>query len=145
MNLAPDGSLDYEDERVTPEDIREAEAYDASRGFERWTLAAQHRASGELAGFTEVRWHADNPTLLNQGDTVVHPKHGRRGLGRWLKAHIIDLVLNERKQVTRIRTENAYSNDAIVKINEELGYQPTKSQTEWQIETARAKKYLAIT
>lgn len=142
MNTAPKGELDYEDESVTPQDIRESEAYEAARGFERWTLVAQHKASGTLAGFTEVDWHPDNPQLLIQGDTAVDPKYRRKGLGRWLKASMLALILQNRKQVTRIRTENATSNSAMLKINDALGFRHHKTTTEWQVDIAVASAYL---
>lgn len=143
MNTVPGGDLDYDDETVTPQDIRESEAYEAARGFERWTLVAQHRTSGELVGYTEVDWHPDDPQLLVQGDTVVEPEYRRRGLGRWLKASMIDLVLENRGQVARIRTESAVSNEAMLKINNALGFKCYKIRTEWQLELERAREYLA--
>ena len=143
MNSAPRGELEYEDERVTPEDIREAEAYRAARGVESWTMVAQHRHTRELAGFTQVRWHPDNERLLTQGVTVVEPPHRRRGLGRWLKASMIELVLHERQYVDRIRTENAEMNEAMLTINHALGFRHYKTQTEWQVKTERVKEFLA--
>lgn len=143
MNTAPKGELDYEDERVTPQDLRESEAYGAARNVETWTVVAQHKATGELEGFTEVGWHADKPRLLEQRQTLVVPKYRRSGVGRWLKATMISLVLQRRKSVTRLLTTNADSNAEMLRINEALGYQPYRTDTEWQLETARALAYLA--
>ncbi|MFA5550991.1 MAG: GNAT family N-acetyltransferase [Trueperaceae bacterium] len=142
MNTAPKGDLDYEDERVTPEDLREWEAYAAARGVEPWTVVAQHKSSGELVGYTGVDWRPDKPGLLDQSGTVVNPKYRRRGLGRWLKATMLDLVLRERQQVTRVRTSNAYSNESMLRINEALGFRQLRTETEWQVATERAREYL---
>lgn len=142
MNTAPKGDLDYEDERVTPEDLREWEAYAAARGVERWTVVAQHKASGELAGFTEVDWRPDKPGLLTQNVTAVDSKFRRKGLGRWLKAGMLELVLKDRVEVTRVRTSNADSNESMLRINEALGFRQLRTETEWQVGTERAQEYL---
>lgn len=142
MNSAPRGDLDYEDERVSPEDIRDSEAFAAARGVERWIIVAQHKESGELAGYTEVDWSPENPRLLTQNGTGVEPKHRRRGLGRWLKASMLDLVLLERNEVTHLRTSNADANEAMLKINDLLGYRPYRTRTELQIPTELARAYL---
>ena len=140
MNTAPKGDLDYEDERVTPVNLREWEAYAAARGVELWTVVAQHKPSGELVGFTEVDWRPDKPGLLTQSGTVVNPKFRRQGLGRWLKATMMDLVLRERQQVTRVRTSNANSNESMLRINEALGFRQLRTETEWQVATDRARE-----
>jgi len=142
MNTAPKGDLDYEDERVTPENLREWEAYAAARGVEPWTVVAQHIASGELVGYTEVDWRPDKPGLLTQSGTVVNPAFRGRGLGRWLKATMLDLVLRERQQVTRVRTLNADSNESMLRINEALGFRQLRTETEWQVGTDRAREFL---
>ena len=75
--------------------------------------------------------------------TVVDPEHRRRGLARWLKAGMLDLVLLERKQVDRVRTENADVNEAMLKINDALGYRHFRTQTEWQLGLEWVKEYLS--
>lgn len=142
MNTRPKGDLDYEDERVTPENLREWEAYAAARGAEVWTVVAQHKSSGELVGFTEVNWRPDKPGLLTQSGTVVNPAYRGRGLGRWLKATMLDLVLRERQQVTRVRTSNADSNESMLRINEALGFRQLRTETGWQVGTDKAREFL---
>jgi mycothiol synthase len=52
-------------------------------------------------------------------------------------------IMDERSQVTSIRTGNADSNDAMLGINKEMGYVPFISQTTWEIATTDAEKWLA--
>ena len=142
MNTAPRDDLDVEDRKLTAEQLRQGEAALSERGLERWTLYARHRESGEIAGYTEVFWNPHEPEILHQGDTGVFPKYREHGLGRWLKAAMLQKVLEDRPQVKRVRTGNAHSNAPMLKINTEMGFRPYKSWTVWQIETERVLEYL---
>lgn len=144
MNTAPRDSLEVEDWHLTPEMVREQEAALAVRKVERWTLCARHRASGELAGYTEVFWDPSQPDVLWQGDTGVRPKYRGHGLGRWLKAAMAEKAVKDRPQVKRIRTGNANSNAAMLKINYEMGFRPYKDWTLWQVEVERVREYLGL-
>ncbi len=141
MNDQPREELELEDWKVTPEDLRQGEAYRKARGVERWVRYARHK-SGELAGFTEVTWDPENPENLTQGDTGVLPKYRGHGLGKWLKAAMIQKVLAERFVVKRIRTGNADSNAPMLAINHALGFKPYIAETVWQIEIEKIKSYL---
>ncbi len=134
MNTAPREDLDVEDFHWTPEHLRQVEQALADAGEERWTLYCRHKPSGELAGYTEVYWSPEHPERLGQGDTGVMPAYRRRGLGKWLKAAMLERVFAERPQVERIRTGNAGSNAPMLKINRELGFRERKRITVWQAE-----------
>jgi GNAT superfamily N-acetyltransferase len=143
MNLAPRGDLDFEDQHMTPEQLRQMEQHLFGRGDERWTMVVRERATGEFAGFTEIMWNPNRPDLAMQGATAVWPKFRNRGLGRWLKAAMIEKVLRDRPTVKRIRTGNAEMNEAMLNINRELGFQPYQSRLIWQVETEQVLAYLA--
>ncbi len=137
VNDAPHGELDFEPIRHTPEMLRELDQRLAARGVQRWTLYAECREDGEIAGYTETSWHPDRPTLLYQEDTAVAPSHRNRGLGRILKAEMLARVLRERPTVTRVRTGNATQNGPMLKINHELGFREAYRVTTWQFEVSR--------
>ena len=143
MNTEPRGDLEIEDHTVAPKDLRQDEAYFAARGVERWTLYARHKLSGELAGYTEVFWDPEEPENLRQGDTGVLPKHRGHGLGKWLKAAMLEKVLRERPQVKRVRTGNADANAPMLAINRALGFKPYLSETVWQLGREKLEAYLA--
>ncbi len=142
MNRAPRGTLDLEDWHWTPAQIREFEASQRARGIERWSMFTRDLATGVLAGMTEVVWHPNRPTIVRQEMTGVLPAYQGRGLGRWLKAAMLEKILRERPQVRWIRTGNADSNAAMLKINRELGFKPFRSHWVWQIETEKVLAYL---
>lgn len=143
INRAPRGSLEVEDATWTPERLRQEDASMVQRKVERWTMFVREAATGEIAGYTELFWNPERPETLHQGDTAVFEKFQNRGLGRWLKAAMMEKALRERPQVKRVRTGNADSNAPMLKINTEMGFKPYKSWTVWQVELDRVDDYLA--
>lgn len=143
MNSAPRDEMQMEDVTLTPVQLQEWDQNLLATQTERWTLYARENATGRLAGFTTVFWHPDRPHILDQGDTGVFPDYRGLGLGRWIKAAMLDKVLRERPQVTVVRTNNADSNAGMLKINHELGFKPFMAQCFWQVERTQVEDYLA--
>lgn len=142
MNQQPHDDLDVEDFHFTSEQLRQIEANLVAQGIERWTFYVQERATKKLAGYTELAFVPDRPAAASQGDTGVFPEFRGKGLGRWLKAVMLEKVMEERPSVHFIRTGNADSNAAMLKINRELGFKPYLAQTIWQVETEKVRKYV---
>jgi GNAT superfamily N-acetyltransferase len=142
MNTEPRDDLEIEDVKWTKEELRQIEASLAEQKVERWTMYVREKKTGSLAGYTEVFWSPFEPETLYQGDTGVFPEYRGRGLGKWLKAAMLEKVLRDRPQVKRVRTGNANSNAPMLKINHELGFKPYKQWTTWQVELAQVLEYL---
>lgn len=136
MNTAPTGDLDVEDFNYTPEHIREIEAQQLSGGRKRWTMVARERESGRFAGYTVLILDPARPEIIQQGDTGVLPEFRNRGLGRWLKAAMLDKVLSDWPAGRFVRTGNADSNAPMLRINEQLGFRPYMAETIWQLPVA---------
>jgi len=142
MNTAPRGSLDIEDAIWTHEQLRQWDEAIAARGTEKWTTAVLHRKSGKFAGYTEVFWNRHQQEILGQGMTGVFPEFRNRGLGRWLKAAMLEQIVRERPCIRWVRTGNATVNASMLKINHEVGFRHFKEQAVWQVETGLARDYL---
>lgn len=142
-NQAPVENLDIEATHLTREQVRQVENQLFARGFQRWTYYLIEKSTGKMAGYTETVWNPSRPQILYQDMTGVFPEYRNKGLGRWLKAAMIDKVLCERPEVKFIRTENADSNAAMLKINHELGFKPYISIPIWQIPLEKVEAYLA--
>jgi mycothiol synthase len=141
-NQQPMGDLEIEDMHMTPEQLRQVEKNIFARGSQRWTFYIVERATGKFAGYTEAIWNPNRPEVLGQGMTGIFPQYRNKGLGRWLKAAMLAKVLQEHPQVKYIRTGNADSNAAMLKINNELGFKPYMADTLWQVELQQVLDYL---
>jgi GNAT superfamily N-acetyltransferase len=142
FNTVPRGSLQVEDFKLTEEQLRHQEESRAKRGVERWSLHLRDNETGKIAGLTELFWNPHKPTFAHQGITAVWPQYRGKRLGRWLKAELLKKLIAERPDVTIVRTENADSNDAMLKINTELGFKPYLAEHVWQVPTETVKAYL---
>src|SRR5207247_7329511 len=102
----------------------------------------RHVGTGEWAGFHSVEWDPSQPAIVFVDSTGVRPEHRGHALGKWLKAAMTLRIMDERPQVTEIRTGNADSNDAMLGINRAMGYKPFIDQTTWELSTAAAEAWL---
>ncbi|HUS14124.1 MAG TPA: GNAT family N-acetyltransferase [Chloroflexia bacterium] len=142
MNHAPTGSLDVEDWTIRPDQILERQKAMLERNESRWTMAVREVATGKIAGFTEMHWAPLRPEFLWQHGTAVWPEYRNLGLGRWLKAAMLDHVLAQRPEPIFVRTGNANTNASMLKINEELGFRVIQSEGWWQVEMDKVQAYL---
>jgi GNAT superfamily N-acetyltransferase len=89
----------------------------------RYSLAAVHDASGEMAALTVMAVHDEVPDWGHQLLTAVTRPHRGHRLGLLVKAAMMDWLTAAEPAVERIVTWNAASNERMIAINEELGYQ----------------------
>ena len=141
-STAPRGSLEIGDTHRTPEQVAESDRSRQESGRERILCICRHRDSGALAGFTELGYHPGDPEKIYQQWTAVHPEHRGHGLGKWLKAAALVRALERWPAARRITTGNAYTNDAMLAINDALGFTETIGWTVWQVPVADARTRL---
>lgn len=116
---------------------------DASKPFvERVTTVTAHRSSGQLVGFSElIRRRSDTSTLFTSL-TTVHRDHRGRGLGKWMKGDVITAAIARFPDTKRLQTENAFSNTAMLAINDAIGFVPQYTLTSYQLATEKVRRYL---
>ena len=132
INDAPTEGLHVEDEVYTPERIRAFESANEGRNRRLYRVAARHRESGELAGHTLLAIENEQPWYAYQYDTSVLAAHRGHRLGLLLKTDMLRWLREIEPQLWFIDTENAASNDHMIKVNELLGYEIVGRGIGWQ-------------
>ena len=141
-NQQPLGDLAIEEMHFTAEQLREMEKMDTARGNQHNTFYVIEKSSGKFAGYTETVWNANRPEILRQDMTGVFPQYRGKGLGRWLKAAMLDRQLKLHPEIKFVRTTNADTNAAMLRINNELGFKPYMTSILWQMEIGQVLEYL---
>jgi GNAT superfamily N-acetyltransferase len=136
----PMEDLEFDFAPITPARWRDHERYVAEKGETLRACGARHIPTGEFAGTTTLYVQEHMRELAIQGDTAVVASHRNRGLGRLVKAAMIRRLLAEFPEVRMVDTHNAGSNDAMLGINIEMGFEPILVISAWQgqTETVRA-------
>ena len=142
MNTAPRDDLKMNDFTLTAEEVREHEQQAQAVGLEEWTLVARHVDTDDWAGFHDVGWVPADPKIVWVDSTGVRPEHRGHALGKWLKATMQLRIMDERPDVTEVRTGNADSNDAMLGINKLMGYKPFIGGLTWEVSTERARSFV---
>jgi GNAT superfamily N-acetyltransferase len=110
------------------ERVRDFEAaLERRRRDARVTVALDAR--DDVVAFTELRISRTGSTVASTEDTAVVAEHRRRGLGRWVKLESLQRLHAERPDVEVVTTTNAEQNEAMLRLNRSLGFEPVSVQT----------------
>ncbi|MFI2710084.1 GNAT family N-acetyltransferase [Micromonospora sp. NPDC018662] len=119
-----------------PERLRDSLATLHRRGMKPYIVLALHEQTGEVAGLTEVVVPAQHPTRADQYDTIVVRDHRGYGIDRAIKARMLLELRSAEPELTEVQTWNAQANEAMLKVNAELGYQPDRDWCEYGVDVA---------
>jgi GNAT superfamily N-acetyltransferase len=144
MNTAPMEDFEEDPFHWTDELLADAEAVEAKRSRTILTAVAVHEPTGVFAGYTNIVCQKLHPAMAYQWDTGVDPDHRNKGLGRWLKAAMMQDIVANYPDVEIVVTENAESNAPMLNINVEMGFKPYLEQILWQGELASVRAALSI-
>ncbi|ULR48260.1 GNAT family N-acetyltransferase [Streptomyces deccanensis] len=133
MDDMPMGDTDYgtvvwDVERV----VAAAEAI-ARRGDTLHTVAAVHTASGTIVGFSELVLPGDGKGEGQHYGTAVLPEHRGHGLGLRMKAEAIRHARDLAPDLALL-TDTAEDNLPMRRVNDLLGYRPTHTAIEYQLD-----------
>lgn len=129
---APSGEVDFREVVWTVDRVRDYERRIGEAGHGFLVVAAQHVATGELAGFTMLEYVRDEEEPVYQEDTIVLSEHRGHRLGMLLKADMLQWLATERPGARRIHTWNAEENGFMLAINVALGFRPIGVEGQWQ-------------
>ena len=93
---------------------------------------ALHSATGAPAGYTVVHIPRHRPELAWQWDTVTIAEHRNRGIGRWMKADMVQWLRRAHPDVRSLDTGNAESNAPMLAINVAMGFTPLVEYGVWR-------------
>lgn len=120
MNQRPLGDYDGKSV-VTPESRREDERRQAERGL-LWYTFITRESDGTISSLTEMFYSPGTPHKGYQNMTGVQERYRGRGLGKWLKAHMLEWLYAKYPDIVYIETGNATSNKPMLSINNRMGY-----------------------
>ncbi|MEV4200299.1 GNAT family N-acetyltransferase [Micromonospora globbae] len=106
------------------------------RGMKPYIVLALHEQTGEVAGLTEVVVPAQHPTRADQYDTIVVQDHRGYGIDRAIKARMLIELRSAEPELAEVQTWNAQANEAMLKVNAELGYRPDRDWCEYSVDVA---------
>jgi GNAT superfamily N-acetyltransferase len=103
-------------------DDRRAQELSYERLGWRWVTLVSSESSGVLSGMTDILYDPSQPDIIRQNFTGTRPGYRGRGLAKWLKASMLQLVRERFPAAQQIATMNAQSNAAMLAINRQLGF-----------------------
>jgi len=142
LNTMPFDDMDHGEIVVTPDMMREQYAYfghmDASHH-----AYVMYGTDGSIAGMTDVMVIPSQPDRVHQRFTGVRPDCRGRGLGKWLKAAMLQYLRRAYPDARWVITGNASSNDPMLAINGQLGFKAYRSGRTFQLGRAALAEHLA--
>jgi hypothetical protein len=140
LNDVPVGGLDMNEINVTEAAVRRTVGAGEAAGEQRITIVAHQ--DGVAAGVTTVIANLHRPDASWQAITAVSKAFRERGIGRLLKASMCQHLVQERPEISYLRTFNASGNDAMLAINNAMGFRETVTSGAWQASVATVRETL---
>lgn len=114
--------------------VRAAAKAVEQRGDRLQTVVAIDTRDGSIAGFTELVVPGDGTGDGRHYGTAVLPEHRGHGLGRWMKAESIRQAHERCPDLGGLLTDTADSNTHMRHISDSLGYVPTHTALQYQLD-----------
>ena len=134
MNDTPTGGVDFSAVPWDLERVRAAVAAVDKRGDVLHTVVAISETGGAIAGYTELAIPGDGTSDAQHYGTAVLPEHRGHGLSLWMKAASIRHARERYPLLDGLLTDTADNNPYIRHVNDSLGYRPTATTYEYQLD-----------
>jgi GNAT superfamily N-acetyltransferase len=134
MDDMPMGDTDYGTMAWDVDQVRAVARPVDKRGDLLHTVVAIDESDGSIAGFTELVVPGDGTGDGQHYSTGVLPEHRGRGLGGWMKAESIRWARERHPALEGLLTDTADGNRYMRDINDALGYVPTHTALEYQLD-----------
>jgi GNAT superfamily N-acetyltransferase len=136
VNTIPFEQLDHGAIVITPPQMREWYArMEALQATQHTVLTRE--PDGVISGITDVSWSQHKPTFIEQMFTGVRPDARGRGIGKWIKAAMLEKLRRDYPRAEWLVTGNAESNGPMLSINRRLGFRQFRAGSEYQISRDR--------
>lgn len=90
--------------------------------------------NGEFAAISDIVITGAKKYVAFQNNTMTVPKYRGNGFGKLVKALNALYLIENRPQVRFIRTSNAEVNEAMLAINDKMGFKQFQVHTFWELE-----------
>ncbi len=111
-----------------------------AQGIRQYSVAARCDGSDELAALTQLGVDPEYPEWGFQELTAVTRPHRGHRLGLLVKLAMLEQLASAEPQVSRIITGNTDTNQHMIAINAELGYQIMDHWVSWELDVADAAR-----
>ncbi len=142
LNSIPWEELDHGEIVITPEQMREWYRQMATVDRDQHTVMTRE-PDGTISGITDVSFTPHLPTFIEQMFTGVRQDARGRGLGKWIKAAMLEKIRAEHPQAEWMITGNAESNGPMLSINHRLGFKEYRAGAAYQLSRERLAEVVA--
>jgi mycothiol synthase len=140
INDAPHGDLDNVITEMTPDAMRNLVKGIVDGKDEIIIAWVRNKNSGEFAAISDVIIYNTKKYAAFQNNTLTVPKYRKNGFGKLVKALNALYLIDYRPNVRFIRTSNANVNEAMLAINEKMGFKQYQTHTFWELEVEKSLK-----
>ena len=126
---------------LTPEGLKTYAGRLKSQGVQRIIICSQGDG-GELNVMTDLIYSESNSKLARISLTGVRQAFQGRGLGKWLKAAMLVALKGQNLKVEYVDTENFNSNQAMLSINDRIGFAVHKQSTFYRVMVGDLEKVI---
>jgi len=132
LNTMPFDALEHGEIAVTPAMMREQYRWMDTHDASHHTYVA-YETDGSISGMTDVQYEPVHADRIYQRFTGVRPDCRGRGLGKWLKAAMLQYIRRTYPDARWVITGNANSNDPMLAINRKLGFKTHRGGRSYQM------------